>query len=63
MYIHHDIWPKATSRGMFTGLPIGTIPKGNYFLVLLGLRMDFRSSPSWMSMGELTDFSLHCGVL
>lgn len=48
---------------MFAGWPLGTISKGNYSFALLGLRMYFRSRPSWMSMSELTDFSFPRGVL
>lgn len=48
---------------MVTVLPLGTTPRGNHSFVLLGLRMNFRSSPSWMSISELTDFSVWCGVL
>lgn len=41
---------------MFTGFPVGTIPTGNYLFVLVGLRMNFGSSPSRTDVKELTDW-------
>lgn len=36
-------------EGFFSGLAIGTTPKGNYLFVFHGLRINSRSNPSWMS--------------
>lgn len=50
-------------EGSSLGYQLVLFPKGNCFFVLHGFRINFRSSPSWTSMDELTDFSFWCGVL
>lgn len=50
-------------EGSSLGYQLVLFPKGNCFFVLHGFRINFRSSPSWTSMDELTDFSFWCGFL